>query len=699
MSLEALLKPVSISKPNRRLSNSEFEAYRESAKAIGTWDNLEKTWKVYPVVLLDPESRKHVEKLVELGAPGALELKKLAEDVEKAFGENDVLGFFPSDDPSNVVLVFKKPEVYEKFVNEFARLDWKEGGLTIYRKVFDNVKRRFEVKEIPFYKATRMSVIIPRGLVPRVMKFIRGNNLKSNLETLRYYSGTLDLTGVTVPLRDYQQRAVKSILSQLEWIGAATLMASTGSGKTEMGIAVVQALKPTPSSPVLVIVPSKDLVIQWVERFKRYGFTDNDIAYVTGDSKHTPPGYRVLVTTYATAHKASEELKAGMSTRSEEPVPVDSESPEEVEEPPGETSEVVKVLQNAKAIVIDEAHHIPARTVRNIFTVAKTPLRIALSATPWRNDELDLFIYAYAGEIADKVTSSELIDKGFLVPAIIFRVPTGVKGSFKNYQSEASNVIKNQDRINLTVEIVKVLPKPTLVLAALKEPGELLTNALKNAGIDAEFVSGELSTEERINILNKVRRGEIQVLVATTLADEGLDIPELRSLVLYYGGKSKTKIFQRIGRVLRPAPGKSAGIVVDLVDGTEYLGKHAEERKAMYMTEPRWVVIDTSDIDDFKQKLIEATGRYEESYKKKLEEQRRILQEFERKGWKILDTKEANKISIVLPDINVSLKQPVAKKTWSFGAYDVVAYASGSEKDMVWVFQRKRRPTLAPTPA
>jgi DNA or RNA helicases of superfamily II len=106
------------------------------------------------------------------------------------------------------------------------------------------------------------------------------------------------------------------------------------------------------------------------------------------------------------------------------------------------------------------------------------------------------------------------------------------------------------------------------------------------------FVSSEVTPELRKSIFDRVRSNEQSVIVCTTLADEGLDIPNLRSLVLAGGGKSSTRALQRVGRVLRPDKGKDYGYVVDIVDDIEYFDEHAERRRKIYQTEPRWRIHD-----------------------------------------------------------------------------------------------------------
>ena len=74
------------------------------------------------------------------------------------------------------------------------------------------------------------------------------------------------------------------------------------------------------------------------------------------------------------------------------------------------------------------------------------------------------------------------------------------------------------------------------------------------------------------------------------LADEGLDIPSLRAVVLASGGKSETRALQRVGRALRTAPGKTEAIVVDFFDNAPYLKEHSMARLELFRNEPTFRV-------------------------------------------------------------------------------------------------------------
>jgi superfamily II DNA or RNA helicase len=80
------------------------------------------------------------------------------------------------------------------------------------------------------------------------------------------------------------------------------------------------------------------------------------------------------------------------------------------------------------------------------------------------------------------------------------------------------------------------------------------------------------------------KAGEIRVLIATSLADEGFDAPIASVLIMAGCGKALGKMIQRTGRVLRPYPGKSSGIIYDFFDRSHgMLLNQSKRRKKIYL--------------------------------------------------------------------------------------------------------------------
>jgi len=80
--------------------------------------------------------------------------------------------------------------------------------------------------------------------------------------------------------------------------------------------------------------------------------------------------------------------------------------------------------------------------------------------------------------------------------------------------------------------------------------------------------------------------GDLDVLVASKIFDQGIDIPQLDALILAGSGKSSARALQRIGRVIRNYPGKEKAIVVDFYDNCKFLREHSKARLKVYKTEP-----------------------------------------------------------------------------------------------------------------
>jgi len=81
-----------------------------------------------------------------------------------------------------------------------------------------------------------------------------------------------------------------------------------------------------------------------------------------------------------------------------------------------------------------------------------------------------------------------------------------------------------------------------------------------------EVLTGRLSKRKHEQVMQQARSGRLRVIVATQVADEGLDLPELDRLFLATPCRSTAKVQQRIGRVMRPAEGKQDAVVYDFVD-------------------------------------------------------------------------------------------------------------------------------------
>ena len=139
-------------------------------------------------------------------------------------------------------------------------------------------------------------------------------------------------------------------------------------------------------------------------------------------------------------------------------------------------------------------------------------------------------------------------------------------------------------RCRLIAEIAKGTSEswnvPTLILVQWTEHGRNIKRALREIGVRAEFISGSAPTTKRRDVMHAMDDGRLNCVIATTIFDEGVNVPAIGALILAGGGKARHKVIQRIGRGLRVVEGKDYLAVFDIWDshGDKYLVKHARQR-------------------------------------------------------------------------------------------------------------------------
>jgi superfamily II DNA or RNA helicase len=127
--------------------------------------------------------------------------------------------------------------------------------------------------------------------------------------------------------------------------------------------------------------------------------------------------------------------------------------------------------------------------------------------------------------------------------------------------------------------------------------GKILEDLFEKAGAKALWLSGSDDGDSRELGLSMLKRGEINILIASTILDEGLDCDAISGIVLAGGEKSKISLFQRVGRSVRAKKGDilerlgNTSKVVDFIDtGDPRLMKHSATRYKAVKDEEGWVI-------------------------------------------------------------------------------------------------------------
>ena len=217
---------------------------------------------------------------------------------------------------------------------------------------------------------------------------------------------------------------------------------------------------------------------------------------------------------------------------------------------------------------------------------------LGLSATPFRRDNLSKLIFWHLGDVHHSVDKSRLIQEGHILKAeIIFR-----ETKFEPYYDPVNSYSKmlleltmSDERNHLIVmDVIKEIQKREgicLVLSDRKRHCETLQSLLRyKHHVEADLLTGDLSNEQRKNVLQRIKTGEIAVVVATgQLVGEGFDCPKLTTLFLATPIRFSGRVLQYLGRILRPATDKNGARVYDYVDvNVGVLNSAAKHRQKVY---------------------------------------------------------------------------------------------------------------------
>jgi superfamily II DNA or RNA helicase len=275
-------------------------------------------------------------------------------------------------------------------------------------------------------------------------------------------------------------------------------------------------------------------------------------------------------------------------------------------------------LDGVKSTIYDEVHHLGADTWTSLAYSIPCDRRIGMSGTPFREgvqnyiEPADVQLLGLTGGVIVRVSASYLIARGLLAKPYIFMIPnedtdTMCENDDNWHEVEkayiTSNGVRNAVVVRATIALVERELNPLLLVSKIAHGQDLLLR-LWEAGLNPVFLSGgdkkhtvwngEVDVdvgENQEDAVNDFLEGRYNVLIGSTVFDEGVDLPAVPAIVNCAGGKSFVKNLQRIGRGLRPKKGTNEAYIFDFYDFTHpWLTKHSKDRIADYKTEEEFVV-------------------------------------------------------------------------------------------------------------
>lgn len=424
------------------------------------------------------------------------------------------------------------------------------------------------------------------GLLNKVKFFLEKNNIiytiedKRSLKTINLELDIKDnLKKYNLIPRDHQIRICEAAYSTDRGI----IRAATGSGKTLCTALITAKI----NKPTIIYVIGLDLLDQFYKLYSK--LFEEPIGYI-GNGKCNIERINI-----ASIWTIGRSLKLENKDIIDED---DNNSEKELDE--SNQIKILNLLNNTKVHIFDESHIVTTGTITEIYKNIDPEYIYGFSGTPFRDDNSDLQIHGILGEQIIDVSASELIELGLLAAPLIkfYTVPKMSVGSaytavYKEYIVE--NDIRNNLIIKLSKELIDKKYTPLVLFKQIKH-GDILFEKLQDANIKCDMLYGNDSLDKRNEIKDRLVKKEISLILASTIFDIGLDLPELNALILCGGGKSSIRALQRIGRVIRSSPGKKYAAVVDFYDQVKFLKKHSLIRCSVYSSEKGFKVIKSKEM-------------------------------------------------------------------------------------------------------
>jgi len=373
-------------------------------------------------------------------------------------------------------------------------------------------------------------------------------------------------------LRWYQRDA----LAAWQRAGARGVLAlPTGSGKTLAAIAAMAELQVA----TLVLVPTRVLLDQWRRTIEGYGSLS---VGRLGDGVHDVAP--ITVSTYATA-----------------------------------VTWAPRIGDQFGLVIVDEAHHVGAWCPTEVLEMLVAPARLGLTATP-PTGSTALALDAHVGPVVYSIAISDLAGDA-LAPYDVITCPLGLtpaeratyrthrsrfaavygefqrrapNASWQDFTTAALRTAKGREALAAWRASRSVLAYPAAKRATLRDllaqhqSDRILVFTADNAtayAIARELlvvpITGDIKRAERATMLERFRAGTAPVLVSSQVLDEGLDVPEADVAIIVGGSGSERRHIQRVGRVLRPRPGKRARIYELAVEASAEVQQVSRRRRAM----------------------------------------------------------------------------------------------------------------------
>lgn len=357
------------------------------------------------------------------------------------------------------------------------------------------------------------------------------------------------MEGQPIVLRDYQVQIVNQFLSNPQSLQEI----ATGAGKTIITAALSYSVEKY--GRTIVIVPNKSLVTQTELDYRNLQL---DVGVYFGDRKEL--GHKHTICTWQSLNNILKNTKTG-----------DAEVP------------IEEFIEDVVCVMVDEAHQAKADALKALLSgpMSHIPIRWGLTGTIPKDKYASVALLVCIGPVINKLSASELQDRGVLAHCHVNVVQMQDHSEFGNYQSELKYLLENKTRLDAIGQVITKIAANgnTLILVDRVSAGHELVNRLPGS----VFISGDTKLTERKENYDEVATSDEKIIVATYgVAAVGINIPRIFNLVLIEPGKSFVRVIQSIGRGIRKAEDKDHVEIYDITSSCKFSRRHLAERKKYY---------------------------------------------------------------------------------------------------------------------
>ena len=224
-------------------------------------------------------------------------------------------------------------------------------------------------------------------------------------------------------------------------------------------------------------------------------------------------------------------------------------------------------------IIMDEVHHGPAASYRRIFDEFSPKILLGLTATPERMDGASV-----AADFGDRFAAEIRLPKrsrrNFFAPSIILALQIPFLSSVTDFGRGESMISVSWRTFTRALTLrrrsgSKLSSLRCVVMSLIRtcsrigfcvsvKHAEYMAEKLNARGITSETLLGETDTEQRSELMARFRGGELRFLFTRDVFSEGVDVPEVNTVLFLRPTESLTVFLQQLGRGLRHAPEKDA---------------------------------------------------------------------------------------------------------------------------------------------